>query len=148
TGRGGAPHCPPEPLRLAGLASADDPAGAGRVGGALAGGHHHAAVVAGGGGARVAPVSPLPGAGVAGRRAGGRRRPGHAMTILYLLLPLSLLFVLVIGLALGWAVFNGQFDEPDDAAASILSDRDASETSSLRFFPMPQPAYTPCFALF
>ncbi|GAB1579991.1 cbb3-type cytochrome oxidase assembly protein CcoS [Bordetella petrii] len=47
------------------------------------------------------------------------------MTILYLLLPLSLLFVLVIGLALGWAVFNGQFDEPDDAAASILSDRDA-----------------------
>jgi len=47
------------------------------------------------------------------------------MTILYLLLPLSLLFVLAIGLSLGWAVFSGQFDDPDDAGSSILHDHDA-----------------------
>ena len=29
---------------------------------------------------------------------------------LYLLLPLSLLFVLAIGVSLWWAVFNGQYD--------------------------------------
>lgn len=46
------------------------------------------------------------------------------MTILYLLLPLSLLFVLAIGLMLGWAVFDGQFDDPDDAGSSILRDPD------------------------
>ena len=46
------------------------------------------------------------------------------MSILYLLLPLSLLFVLVIGLALGWAVFNGQFDDPDDAGSSIFHEPD------------------------
>ncbi|MBO9353494.1 cbb3-type cytochrome oxidase assembly protein CcoS [Bordetella petrii] len=42
------------------------------------------------------------------------------MNILYLLLPLSLLFVLAIGLALGWAIFNGQFDDADAAGSSIF----------------------------
>ena len=36
-------------------------------------------------------------------------RAGIRMTILYLLLPLSLLFVLAIGVSLWWAVFNGQY---------------------------------------
>jgi len=46
------------------------------------------------------------------------------MTILYLLLPLSLLFVLAIALALGWAVFSGQFDDTEEAGSSILRDSD------------------------
>jgi len=46
------------------------------------------------------------------------------MNILYLLLPLSMLFVLSIGLALGWAVFSGQFDDAEDAANAILRDSD------------------------
>jgi len=46
------------------------------------------------------------------------------MTILYLLLPLSLVFVLAIGAALGWAIFNGQFDDADEAGSSILRDPD------------------------
>jgi cbb3-type cytochrome oxidase maturation protein len=47
------------------------------------------------------------------------------MTILYLLLPLSLLFVLVIGVSLWWAVFNGQYDDTDDAGTAILRDDDS-----------------------
>ena len=42
------------------------------------------------------------------------------MTILYLLLPLSLLFVLAIGVSLWWAVFNGQYDDTDSAGTAIL----------------------------
>ncbi|MGN6660251.1 MAG: cbb3-type cytochrome oxidase assembly protein CcoS, partial [Achromobacter mucicolens] len=40
------------------------------------------------------------------------------MTILYLLLPLSLLFVLAIGVSLWWAVFNGQYDDTDNAGTA------------------------------
>ncbi len=47
------------------------------------------------------------------------------MTILYLLLPLSLLFVLAIGVSLWWAVFNGQYDDTDNAGMAILSDDDS-----------------------
>ncbi|OCZ58411.1 cytochrome oxidase maturation protein, cbb3-type [Achromobacter xylosoxidans] len=47
------------------------------------------------------------------------------MIILYLLLPLSLLFVLVIGVSLWWAVFNGQYDDTDNAGAAILRDDDS-----------------------
>ena len=43
---------------LACMASADDAAGAGRLGHALAGGHHHAAVLAGGGLELLAAVAP------------------------------------------------------------------------------------------
>ncbi|MCD0504218.1 cbb3-type cytochrome oxidase assembly protein CcoS [Bordetella petrii] len=46
------------------------------------------------------------------------------MSILYLLLPLSVLFVLGIALALGWAVFNGQFDDTEEAGSAILRDKD------------------------
>ena len=44
--------------------------------------------------------------------------------ILYLLLPLSLLFVMVIGGVLWWAIFSGQYDDPDKAGRSILEDDD------------------------
>ncbi|AMG45819.1 MULTISPECIES: cbb3-type cytochrome oxidase assembly protein CcoS [Achromobacter] len=47
------------------------------------------------------------------------------MIILYLLLPLSLLFVLAIGVSLWWAVFNGQYDDTDNAGAAILRDDDS-----------------------
>lgn len=46
------------------------------------------------------------------------------MTILYLLLPLSLVFVLAIGVALWWAVFDGQFDDSEKEGLSILRDKD------------------------
>lgn len=46
------------------------------------------------------------------------------MEILYLLLPVSLLFVLAIGMAFWWAIFAGQFDDTDTAAESILHDND------------------------
>ncbi|WP_233639018.1 cbb3-type cytochrome oxidase assembly protein CcoS, partial [Achromobacter xylosoxidans] len=64
------------------------------------------------------------------RPRGARRRAGsRAMTILYLLLPLSLLFVLVIGVSLWWAVFNGQYDDTDNAGAAILRDDDGGQPS-------------------
>ena len=50
------------------------------------------------------------------------------MTILYLLLPLSLLFVLAIGVSLWWAVFNGQYDT-DSAGTAILRDDDSGPGS-------------------
>jgi len=48
------------------------------------------------------------------------------MEVLYLLLPISLLFVMAIGAAFWWAVFSGQFDDTDVAAHSILQDDDAT----------------------
>lgn len=48
------------------------------------------------------------------------------METLYLLLPLSLVFVLVIGLAFWWAVSSGQFEDSDEAARSILLDDDST----------------------
>ncbi|UOD51210.1 cbb3-type cytochrome oxidase assembly protein CcoS [Orrella daihaiensis] len=46
------------------------------------------------------------------------------MEVLYFLLPLSLLFIVLIGAVLWWAVFSGQYDDPDDAGRSILQDDD------------------------
>ncbi len=46
------------------------------------------------------------------------------MEILYLLLPLSLVIVAMIGAVLWWAVFSGQYDDPDAAGHSILQDDD------------------------
>jgi len=43
---------------------------------------------------------------------------------LYLLLPLSLLFVLAIGVFLWWAIFSGQYDNPEADGAAILCDDD------------------------
>lgn|GEM_PF-317046 len=46
------------------------------------------------------------------------------MESLYLLLPLSLVFVALIGGVLWWSIFAGQYDDPDAAGQSILSDDD------------------------
>jgi cbb3-type cytochrome oxidase maturation protein len=55
------------------------------------------------------------------------------MEVLYMLLPLSLAFVAMIGGILWWAVFSGQYDDPDHAAHSILRDNDT---------PVPQQSQT------
>ena len=47
------------------------------------------------------------------------------MESLYLLLPLSLVFVALIGGVLWWSIFAGQYDDPDSAGQSILSDDDS-----------------------
>ena len=52
------------------------------------------------------------------------RDNGASMEVLYMLLPLSLLFVMVIGGVLWWAIFSGQYDDPDQAGRSILEDDD------------------------
>ncbi|HLS17701.1 MAG TPA: cbb3-type cytochrome oxidase assembly protein CcoS [Paenalcaligenes sp.] len=44
---------------------------------------------------------------------------------LLLLLPISILFVLVIGVVLWWAIFSGQFEDLDSAGKSILRDDDS-----------------------
>ncbi|CPM33953.1 outer membrane protein [Bordetella pertussis] len=72
----------------------------------------------------VAPWLGAPAAPSMGRRARRRRGATRAMSILYLLLPLSLAFVLAIGVALWWAVFSGQYDDTEDQGAAILRDND------------------------
>lgn len=47
---------------------------------------------------------------------------------LYLLLPISVLFVIGIGVAFWWAIFSGQFDDTQRAARSVLDDDDTPET--------------------
>lgn len=49
---------------------------------------------------------------------------------LYLLLPISVLFVFVIGAALWWAIFSGQFDDADAAAKAVLLDDDDTSSST------------------
>lgn len=44
---------------------------------------------------------------------------------LFLLLPISIFFVLLIGGALWWAIFSGQFDDLNSAGKSILLDDDS-----------------------
>jgi len=46
------------------------------------------------------------------------------MEFLYLLLPVSMLFVLMIAALLWWAVFSGQYDDPEQDGKSILEDDD------------------------
>lgn len=117
----GAAHRPAESVWLVDLAPPDGAARAGGLGHALAGGARHAAVHRRGGAQRLAPGAPPRAAGVGPRGAGLLRR---AMDILYLLLPVSLIFVLAIGVALWWAVFNGQFDDSENEGLSILRDKD------------------------
>ncbi|GAA5085890.1 cbb3-type cytochrome oxidase assembly protein CcoS [Paenalcaligenes hermetiae] len=45
---------------------------------------------------------------------------------MFLLIPLSLLFVLFIAVALWWAVFSGQFEDANKAGESILQDDDST----------------------
>lgn len=46
------------------------------------------------------------------------------MDILYLLIPLSLLLVLLIGVVFWWSVGSGQYDDLEGPAHRILSDDD------------------------
>ena len=51
------------------------------------------------------------------------------MESLYLLIPLSVVLVLLIGGILVWAVMSGQFEELDDAGQRVL-DEDEREGKS------------------
>ena len=53
------------------------------------------------------------------------------MEILYLLLPLSLAIIALIGVVLWWAVFSGQYDDAEQAGCSILYDDDRMITRSV-----------------
>ena len=53
------------------------------------------------------------------------------MGALYLLLPISLILVVVIGVAFWWAIFAGQFDDTDAAARSSLEDDDSTAPVSV-----------------
>ncbi|MEI6114586.1 MAG: cbb3-type cytochrome oxidase assembly protein CcoS [Burkholderiales bacterium] len=52
------------------------------------------------------------------------------MESLYLLLPMSLVVVGLTAGLLWWAVFSGQYDDPDEAAQSILTDDDSTVDAS------------------
>jgi cbb3-type cytochrome oxidase maturation protein len=49
------------------------------------------------------------------------------MESLYLLIPLSVVLVLLIGGVLVWAVMSGQFEELDDAGRQVLDDDERRE---------------------
>jgi cbb3-type cytochrome oxidase maturation protein len=46
------------------------------------------------------------------------------MDILYLLIPLSVVIVLVIGAVFWWAIASGQFDELDRESHSVVHDEE------------------------
>lgn len=48
------------------------------------------------------------------------------MDILYLLIPLSVVLVFLIGAVFWWAVHSGQFEDLDGPAHQILMDDDAA----------------------
>lgn len=50
------------------------------------------------------------------------------MDILYLLIPLSLVFVALIALVFLWAVKSGQFEDMEGPAHRILMDDDSIDT--------------------
>ena len=49
------------------------------------------------------------------------------MDILFLLIPMSVALVLLIGAVFWWAVRSGQFDDLDGPAHRILADDDSSD---------------------
>ena len=52
------------------------------------------------------------------------------MESLFILIPLSLALVLLIGAVLAWAVLSGQFDELEAEGRRILDDRDPARSLS------------------
>lgn len=48
------------------------------------------------------------------------------MEAMYLLVAISLVFVVAIGVAFWWAIFAGQFDNSDSEGRSILGDDDTA----------------------
>ncbi|MGG4603301.1 cbb3-type cytochrome oxidase assembly protein CcoS [Paenalcaligenes sp. Me131] len=51
---------------------------------------------------------------------------------LFLLIPISLLFVILMGVAFWWAIFAGQFENSQSAGESILNDDDSTHGDSER----------------
>jgi len=49
------------------------------------------------------------------------------MDIVFLLVPLGLLVVFVIGAIFWWAVANGQFDDLDDQSEHVIVDGDSEK---------------------
>ena len=49
------------------------------------------------------------------------------MDILFLLIPLSVVLVFLVGLAFWWSVRSGQFDDLEGPAHRILDDDDAPD---------------------
>lgn len=47
------------------------------------------------------------------------------MDILYLLIPVSVVIVFLVGLVFFWAIASGQFDELDREGDSVVEDRDS-----------------------
>lgn len=47
------------------------------------------------------------------------------MDILYLLVPVSVVIVFLIGLVFFWAIASGQFDELDREGEAVVEDRDS-----------------------
>jgi cbb3-type cytochrome oxidase maturation protein len=48
----------------------------------------------------------------------------YPMDILYLLIPLSVVIVLVIGAVFWWAIASGQFDELDRHGDTVVDDKE------------------------
>jgi len=46
------------------------------------------------------------------------------MEVIYLLIPIAVLFVIVMAVAVVWAISSGQYDDLDRAAEEILLDDD------------------------
>jgi cbb3-type cytochrome oxidase maturation protein len=55
----------------------------------------------------------------------------HAMEILLLLIPLSVVLALLIGAGFWWSVASGQFDDLEGPAHRILADDDAGGPPAL-----------------
>jgi cbb3-type cytochrome oxidase maturation protein len=53
------------------------------------------------------------------------------MDILYTLIPLSVALIFVVIVVLGWAIFNGQFEDLGVEASRILSDDDVAASGPL-----------------
>lgn len=52
------------------------------------------------------------------------------MSILFLLIPLSVVLVALIGVVLFWAVQSGQFDALEGEGQRVLSDDDSTSSTS------------------
>jgi len=61
------------------------------------------------------------------------------MSILYLLIPISLIFVALIIAVFLWAIRSGQFDDLEGPAHSILMDDDSPKESSSTSSDRPMP---------
>ena len=94
--------------------------GHGGVGDSLDGGHRHGRQFAAGRSQRTAP---------AGTRQATMSSMDSGMDILYLLVPMSILLVFVIGAIFWWSLTSGQFDDLDGPGYRVLMDDDTTKKS-------------------